>query len=52
MRRRILFEAEAFEDYNEWAKMDRKIYNKIVELIKDIERTAKIWTQWILVKTH
>ncbi|MCA6516439.1 MAG: Txe/YoeB family addiction module toxin, partial [Chitinophagaceae bacterium] len=39
MRRRILFEAEAFEDYNEWAKMDRKIYNKIVELIKDIERT-------------
>jgi toxin YoeB len=27
------------KDYNEWAKMDRKIYNKIVELIKDIERT-------------
>ena len=39
MRRRILFEAEAFEDYNTWAKMDRKIYNKIVELIKDIERS-------------
>ncbi len=37
MRRRILFEAEAFEDYNAWAKMDRKIYNKTVELIKDIE---------------
>jgi toxin YoeB len=39
MRRRILFEADAFEDYNEWAKMDRKIYNKIVELLKDIERS-------------
>jgi len=39
MRRRILFEAEAFEDYNAWAKIDRKIYNKIVELIKDIERS-------------
>ena len=39
MRRRILFEAEAFEDYNAWAKMDRKTYNKIVELIKDIERS-------------
>jgi toxin YoeB len=39
MRRRILFEAEAFEDFNEWAKMDRKIYQKIVELIKDIERS-------------
>jgi toxin YoeB len=39
MRRRILFEAEAFEDFNEWAKIDRKIYNKIVELLKDIERS-------------
>ena len=39
MRKRILFEAETFEDYNAWAKMDRKIYNKIVELLKDIERS-------------
>jgi toxin YoeB len=39
MRRRILFEAEAFADFNEWTKIDRKIYNKIVELIKDIERS-------------
>jgi len=39
MRRRILFEADAFEDFNEWAKMDRKIYNKIADLIKDIERS-------------
>ncbi len=38
MKRLILFEADAFEDFNEWAKSDRKIYNKIAELIKDIER--------------
>nr|WP_263972495.1 type II toxin-antitoxin system YoeB family toxin [Pseudanabaena yagii] len=38
MKRRILFEAVAFEDFNEWAKSDRKIYNKIAERIKDIER--------------
>ena len=38
MKRRILFEADAFEEFNEWAKSDRKIYNKIAELIKDIER--------------
>jgi len=35
MRRRILFEADAFEDLNQWAKVDRKIYIKITELIKD-----------------
>jgi toxin YoeB len=34
MRRRIVFEAEDFEGFNEWAKIDRKIYNKIVELIQ------------------
>lgn len=39
MRRRILFEAEAFVDFNEWAKIDLKTYSKIVELIKDIERS-------------
>jgi len=39
MKRRILFESDAFEDFNEWAKIDRKIYYKIVDLIKDIERS-------------
>ncbi|MGM3308487.1 hypothetical protein ACSQ6I_21345 [Anabaena sp. WFMT] len=37
MRRRILFEAEAFEEFNEWAKIDCKLYNKIVELIIDTD---------------
>ena len=39
MRRSILFEADAFEDFNERAKMDRKIYNKIADMIEDIERS-------------
>ena len=39
MSRRIVFEASAFEDFNDWAKLDKKIYRKIVELIKDIDRS-------------
>ena len=38
--KRVVFEFRAFEDFNEWARTDRKIYNKIVELIKDINRNA------------
>lgn len=39
MSRKIVFEASAFEDFNAWDKLDKKIYRKIVELIKDIERS-------------
>lgn len=39
MSRKIVFEASAFEDFNQWAKLDKKIYRKIVELIKDIDRS-------------
>lgn len=39
MSRRIVFEASAFEDFNEWAKLDKRIYRKIAELIKDIDRS-------------
>ncbi len=35
----ISFEQEAFDDYNNWAEEDKKIYAKIKTLIKDIERT-------------
>lgn len=31
MKRRILFEADAFEDFNEWVKIDRKVYNKSLQ---------------------
>jgi toxin YoeB len=39
MSRKILFEFSAFEDFNEWASLDKKVYRKIVNLIKDIERS-------------
>ena len=39
MSRRIIFESSAFEDFTEWVKLDKKIYRKIVELIKDIDRS-------------
>jgi len=34
----IVFSKSAFEDYIEWVKTDKKIFNKINDLIKDISR--------------
>lgn len=39
MNRRIVFEPSAFEDFNEWFNLDKKLYKKIVELIKDVDRS-------------
>ena len=39
MIRKIIFESSAFDDFNDWAKLDQKIYRKIVSLIKDIDRS-------------
>jgi toxin YoeB len=39
MSRRIVFESSAFEDFTEWTTLDKKIYRKIIELIKDINRS-------------
>ncbi len=39
MNRRVVFEPSAFEDFNEWCKLDKKLYKKIVELIKDVDRS-------------
>lgn len=36
---KIVFDYTAFEDFNNWANEDKKIYNKIVGLIKEISRT-------------
>ncbi len=38
MNRRIIFEASAFEDFNQWARLNKKIHQKIVTLIKDINQ--------------
>ena len=37
--KRILFDVSAFEDFNYWANQDKKLFNKIVELIRDIQRS-------------
>ena len=37
--RRVIFEAGAFEDFTGWASQDKRIYAKIVELIRDIQRS-------------
>jgi toxin YoeB len=37
--RRIAFLPKAFEDYNHWAVQDKKIYTRIIDLIKDTART-------------
>ncbi len=34
MSRRIVFESSAFADFTEWAKLDKKIYRKILEILK------------------
>lgn len=34
----ISFESNAFDDFNQWAIADKKLYKRIVSLIKDISR--------------
>ncbi len=37
--KRVIFEANAFTDFTEWAARDKKLHNKIVQLIKDVQRS-------------
>jgi toxin YoeB len=39
MKRIISFQNDAFDDYSDWAFTDKKIFNKIIKLIKEIQRT-------------
>jgi toxin YoeB len=39
MKRKVIFQGDAFEDFTQWARLDRKLYAKIVSLIKDIDRS-------------
>jgi toxin YoeB len=36
--RKVAFLARAFDEFNVWAVQDKKIYSKIVSLIKDVNR--------------
>jgi len=35
----VLFQNNAFDEYSDWAFTDKKIFNKIIKLIKEIQRT-------------
>ena len=36
--KQVAFEEKAFEDFTNWATQDKKLYTKIIALIKDIKR--------------
>jgi toxin YoeB len=36
--KKIIFEGNAFQDFTEWATVDKKLYKRIIDLIKDINR--------------
>lgn len=36
--KKVAFEPEAFEQLSLWATQDKKVFKKILELIKDIQR--------------
>ncbi len=36
--KKIVFEGSAFQDFTEWATIDKKIYKRIVDLTKDVPR--------------
>jgi toxin YoeB len=38
MKKQVVFEVSAFEDFSNWATQDKRIYGKIVALINDIQR--------------
>jgi toxin YoeB len=37
---RVTFSQKAFDDFNYWVLNDKKIYKKILSLIKDIKRDS------------
>jgi len=37
--KQIAFEDTAFSDFTNWAKDDKKVYKRIISLIKDINRS-------------
>lgn len=39
MKRKVIFEPGAFEDFTSWAQEDKKLYRKIVTLLEDIDRS-------------
>lgn len=40
--KQIAFEDTAFSDFTNWAKNDKKVYKKIISLVKDTDRSPFI----------
>jgi toxin YoeB len=36
--RRISFDGPAFDDFNEWQRLNKAIHKRIIELLKDVRR--------------
>ena len=36
--KRVVFEPSAFDNFTEWARVNKKLYNRIVRLIKEVQR--------------
>ena len=37
--KQVTFQAKAFDDFTDWLSQDKSTYQKIIRLIKDIQRT-------------
>jgi len=37
--RDVVFKGTSFSDFNEWRNVDRRIYNKIIDLIEETRRS-------------
>ena len=36
--RRLSFDGSAFDDFNEWGRLNKQVHKRIVELLRDIRR--------------
>ena len=36
MRKKVLFELSAYDDFKNWEKIDRRIYRKIIDILKKL----------------
>ena len=39
MKRQIIFKLDAFEEYSNWATQDKKVFKKLIKLVREIQRT-------------
>ena len=39
MRKKVIFELSAFQDFQDWAKSDREVYRRIIALIKQLRNS-------------